>query len=535
MVPADSTVKLKLAPGSIGPDSKAPSSAVTVWGTASLLVQVTVVPAATSSVIGLKEKFSIETAAAGASASAGFGGRVGIGDGGGRPTGEPRGEVDGHGRLVLAPVEERDPGEPGAVLLGEPDREVVADGRAADVAAGDGALAVLPAFGDGDRVFLVGQFRQRDRHGRDADIDRNGIVAADRVVGVLGFALADRAGADGAQCEGDLAEVGAGPGVDEGRVAVARLLGGRGPAQHHPGRHPDDEHQGKCQRQQPASDAGTVHRFAPLMGADRRAQPHDAIPLPNGPASGAGWGILRHMMGRPLIIAHRARVAGGPENSLSGIERAAEAGADIVELDVRRSRDGVPFVIHDAFLGRLTGHRGLIWLRSAAAVRRLRLTETDEPVPTLADVLAGLPAGPEIGLDVKDRSALAAVLRAVDTADAAARTWLWLNRPDDAQRALAALPALRITLLNPGAANTPADRRASFDRAAGCGASAVSVPWGAVDGDLIEEADARGLRVFSVEHDRSRLGAVVAAGLHGVITGDPAGVKEFLDGRFGAA
>ena len=47
------------------------------------------------------------------------------------------------------------------------------------------------------------------------------------------------------------------------------------------------------------------------------------------------------------IIAHRACLLHAPENSLAGIRKAAELGADGVEIDLRRTLDGVPVLMHD--------------------------------------------------------------------------------------------------------------------------------------------------------------------------------------------
>ena len=61
-VPPWAKVNVKLCPGLRLPESNDPSSAVTVCGEVSLLVQVTVVPAATLKVGGSKAKFAIVTA-----------------------------------------------------------------------------------------------------------------------------------------------------------------------------------------------------------------------------------------------------------------------------------------------------------------------------------------------------------------------------------------------------------------------------------------------------------------------------------------
>lgn len=57
----------------------------------------------------------------------------------------------------------------------------------------------------------------------------------------------------------------------------------------------------------------------------------------------------------PKVIAHRGHSAAAPENSLSALSRAIEAGADYVECDVRIAGDGVLVVSHDADLERLAG------------------------------------------------------------------------------------------------------------------------------------------------------------------------------------
>jgi glycerophosphoryl diester phosphodiesterase len=53
------------------------------------------------------------------------------------------------------------------------------------------------------------------------------------------------------------------------------------------------------------------------------------------------------MKGRPLVLAHRGARQVAPENTLEAFARAVALGADGVELDVRRTADGVLVVHHD--------------------------------------------------------------------------------------------------------------------------------------------------------------------------------------------
>jgi glycerophosphoryl diester phosphodiesterase len=55
-----------------------------------------------------------------------------------------------------------------------------------------------------------------------------------------------------------------------------------------------------------------------------------------------------------LIIAHRGACDGAPQNSLAALEAAIALGCDMVELDVRSTRDRRLVAIHDARVGAVT-------------------------------------------------------------------------------------------------------------------------------------------------------------------------------------
>lgn len=84
-------------------------------------------------------------------------------------------------------------------------------------------------------------------------------------------------------------------------------------------------------------------------------------------------------------IAHRGlHGAGKPENSLPAFEAAVSAGFPI-ELDVRRTADGVAVVFHDANLGRLVGKNlsiGECFWKNLAELR-----VENERIPRLEEVL----------------------------------------------------------------------------------------------------------------------------------------------------
>lgn len=61
----------------------------------------------------------------------------------------------------------------------------------------------------------------------------------------------------------------------------------------------------------------------------------------------------------PLWIAHRGAGKLAPENTLAAFRVGASHGYRAFECDVKLSRDGVPFLLHDSTLDRTTPLRGV--------------------------------------------------------------------------------------------------------------------------------------------------------------------------------
>ena len=107
-----------------------------------------------------------------------------------------------------------------------------------------------------------------------------------------------------------------------------------------------------------------------------------------------------------LPIAHRAlhdRAQGRIENSPAAIRAAVEAGYAI-EIDLQLSSDGVPMVFHDEELDRLTEETGLVNARTAAELGRIRLRDSTDTIPTLAQVLALIDGEVPLLIEIKDQT-----------------------------------------------------------------------------------------------------------------------------------
>ena len=79
-----------------------------------------------------------------------------------------------------------------------------------------------------------------------------------------------------------------------------------------------------------------------------------------------------YLAGGPLLIAHRGGAGLAPENTLVAFLSAVrDWGADMIELDVRTSRDGVVMVFHDAVVDRTTDGSGALAEMRLSELRRL--------------------------------------------------------------------------------------------------------------------------------------------------------------------
>ncbi len=119
------------------------------------------------------------------------------------------------------------------------------------------------------------------------------------------------------------------------------------------------------------------------------------------------------------VIAHRGIWRDAPENSLLAIERAMSAGADGVEIDVKRTADGEFVLLHDDTLERMAGIDQPPEALELATISRLKLRNrdggagngpTDENLPTLIDFFSLIRGKIFVHLDVKDRNLIPEVM-----------------------------------------------------------------------------------------------------------------------------
>lgn len=111
-----------------------------------------------------------------------------------------------------------------------------------------------------------------------------------------------------------------------------------------------------------------------------------------------------------LVCAHRATASDKPENSLSAIQNAIDENIEIVELDIRETKDGELVLMHDATLQRTTTGTGNVNSFTLQELKQYNLEKengalTTEKIPTLKEVFDLARGKIYINLDLDEKAA----------------------------------------------------------------------------------------------------------------------------------
>lgn len=119
---------------------------------------------------------------------------------------------------------------------------------------------------------------------------------------------------------------------------------------------------------------------------------------------------LRATGNRMLVIAHRGSSGRAPENTLAAFEMALEQGSDMIECDVRLTKDEEVVVFHDRTLDRTTNGKGPVEERTLEDLKRLDAGSwfsskfKGERIPTLSEVLRLLHSRAYLNIELKSES-----------------------------------------------------------------------------------------------------------------------------------
>ncbi len=111
-----------------------------------------------------------------------------------------------------------------------------------------------------------------------------------------------------------------------------------------------------------------------------------------------------------LKISHRGFAHNHTENSLEAFQEALEQKADMIECDIRLTKDRVAVAFHDKKLDRLTNSKGKLKKTKYKDLKKINLIN-GEKIPTLDEVCSSIGHKTTLVIDVKCVSAAGIVLK----------------------------------------------------------------------------------------------------------------------------
>jgi len=111
-----------------------------------------------------------------------------------------------------------------------------------------------------------------------------------------------------------------------------------------------------------------------------------------------------------ILIAHRGASGHAPENTLIAVRRAMEMRAEMVEVDILLSKDGVPVLLHDPSLDRTTDGTGIVSDYTLEELKRLDAGSwfggqfAGERIPTVDELLEFSKGKMALNLEIKTQA-----------------------------------------------------------------------------------------------------------------------------------
>ncbi|MDN3595089.1 glycerophosphodiester phosphodiesterase family protein [Zunongwangia endophytica] len=157
-----------------------------------------------------------------------------------------------------------------------------------------------------------------------------------------------------------------------------------------------------------------------------------------------------------LVAAHRGMHINFPENSLKSIEDAILHNIDIVEVDVRLTKDGIPILIHDKKVDRTTTGSGKVKDLTYQEICEFSLLDsagmpTEFQVPSLAEALDFGKNQVVFDIDLKVKSRhIKKVAQVIEECEAVNSVFFYDSRYAVMRKIAKYLPsAMRMTKVNP--------------------------------------------------------------------------------------
>ncbi len=221
-----------------------------------------------------------------------------------------------------------------------------------------------------------------------------------------------------------------------------------------------------------------------------------------------------------LNIAHRGGIVPGyPENTLAAYRRAISFGVDVIEIDLRGTRDGEVIVLHDETLDRTTDGTGKVTDYTLGELKQLN-AGSGESIPSYTEVLnlvAG--TGVKLLLDIKLSPVLdkGKVVRLTESRDAVLDVIVGVRTLNDLKQFRQLNPNIR-TL---GFVRRPED----IDDFVAAGVDIIRLwpEWIRADQEIVGKVQGLGKPVWTTAADAPRevLEELIRSGVNGILSDFP--------------
>jgi glycerophosphoryl diester phosphodiesterase len=210
----------------------------------------------------------------------------------------------------------------------------------------------------------------------------------------------------------------------------------------------------------------------------------------------------------PMIIAHRGNSSYAPENTMASVQSGWIVQADAVEVDVHLTADGKIAVIHDKDTQRIAGEKLVVADSSYEQLSQLDAGShkswyfRNEKIPLLEEVIASIPAGRKLFVEVKSPPEIVPYLKE-----------LFSNSPNMDQLVVIAfnkdvldevkkqIPDIPVYWLISAAKDSETGEILPYDTslidiAQHAGFEGLNVNYGGLNKEFVDLAHARGLEVY---------------------------------------
>jgi glycerophosphoryl diester phosphodiesterase len=222
----------------------------------------------------------------------------------------------------------------------------------------------------------------------------------------------------------------------------------------------------------------------------------------------------------PLVIAHRGDSYDALENSLESVRRALSLSVDMIEIDIRKSRDNGLYVMHDKLSGRTAVKNIDIERAISEKIAKVKL-KNGESVPALADVL-GLVAGRcGLNLEIKSRGAGALTAQYLLASGYKGHILVSSFHEDEVTAARQAMPLLPVSMIfNVFAVHTIPSYLAR-------GYTVISLSKKTVNKELVAACHEQGLQVYVWTVDEEdEMRKFISWGVDGIYSNRPRVLRQ---------